>query len=59
MVLFFYSLLLNINNIHKNSIYIQPSKWAADIWRNFNVENVIKIKDSHDDHDHDIRSNKR
>lgn len=37
--------LLNINNIHKNSIYIQPSKWAADTWRNFNVENVIKIKE--------------
>ena len=35
--------LLNINNIHKNSIYIQPSKWAADTWRNFNVEKVIKI----------------
>ncbi len=37
--------LLNINNIHKNSIYIQPSKWAADTWRNFNVENIIKIKE--------------
>lgn len=37
--------LLNINNIHKNSIYIQPSKWAADTWRNLNVENIIKIKD--------------
>ena len=37
--------LLNINNIHNNSIYIQPSKWAADTWRNFNVEKVIKIKE--------------
>ena len=37
--------LLDINNIHKNSIYIQPSKWAADTWRNFNVENVLKIKE--------------
>ena len=37
--------LLNINNIYKNSIYIQPSKWAADTWRNFNVENIIKIKE--------------
>lgn len=37
--------LLNINNIHKNSIYIQPSKWAADTWRNLNVEKVIKIKE--------------
>ena len=37
--------LLKINNIHKNSIYIQPSKWAADIWKDFNVEKVIKIKE--------------
>lgn len=37
--------LLNINNIHKNSIYIQPSKWAAETWINFNVEKVIKIKE--------------
>lgn len=37
--------LLNINNIHKNSIYIQPSKWAADTWRNLNVEKVIQIKE--------------
>ena len=37
--------LLNINNIYKNSIYIQPSKWAADTWRNLNVENVIKVKE--------------
>jgi hypothetical protein len=37
--------LLKINNIHKNSIYIQPSKWAADIWKDFNVENIIKIKE--------------
>ena len=26
--------LLNINNIHNNSIYIQPSEWAADVWIN-------------------------
>jgi len=37
--------LLQINNIYKNSIYIQPSKWAANTWRNLNVENVIKIKE--------------
>ena len=37
--------LLAINNIHNNSIYIQPSKWAADTWRNLNVEKVIKIKE--------------
>jgi len=37
--------LLSINNINKNSIYIQPSKWAADTWRNFNVEKFITIKE--------------
>jgi len=36
--------LLSINNINKNSIYIQPSIWAADTWRNFNVEKFIPIK---------------
>ena len=36
--------LLSINNIHNNSIYIQPSIWAADTWRNFNVEKFIPIK---------------
>lgn len=37
--------LLNINNIYKNSIYIQPSKWVADDWKKRNVENVIKVKE--------------
>ena len=37
--------LLKINNMHKNSIYIQPSKWVADMWKNYNVENIIKIKE--------------
>ena len=36
--------LLSINNIHNNSVYIQPSIWAADTWRNFNVEKIIPIK---------------
>jgi hypothetical protein len=36
--------LLYINNIHNNSVYIQPSIWAADTWRDFNVENIIPIK---------------
>jgi hypothetical protein len=36
--------LLSINNIHNNSIYIQPSIWAAETWRNFNVEKIIPIK---------------
>jgi hypothetical protein len=36
--------LLSINNIHNNSIYIQPSIWAAETWRNFDVEKFIPIK---------------
>ena len=24
--------LFNINNEHKNCVYIQPSRWAADVW---------------------------
>lgn len=26
--------LLQINNIYKNSVYIQPSRWAVQIWEN-------------------------
>ena len=37
--------LLSINNTNNNSIYIQPSNWAADTWRNFNVEKIITIKE--------------
>ena len=37
--------LLSINNINKNSIYIHPSKWAANVWKNFNVESIIPIKE--------------
>ena len=37
--------LLSINNIHNNSIYIQPSKWAADTWRNYGVEKIIPIRE--------------
>jgi hypothetical protein len=37
--------LLSINNTHKNSIYIQPSTWAANTWKNVQgVENIIPIK---------------
>jgi hypothetical protein len=36
--------LINTNNIHKNSIYIQPSKWAADIWIKLGAENVLPIR---------------
>ena len=37
--------LLQINNINKNSIYIQPSNWVCQLWINFNVENIITIKE--------------
>jgi len=33
--------LNKINNIHKNSIYIQPSVWAKNAW--INVENIIPL----------------
>lgn len=36
--------LLEINNVHKNSIYIQPSKWAMETWKMFNVEQIIPLK---------------
>lgn len=36
--------LLYINNIHKNSIYIQPSDWASQVWRDMNAEKVIPVK---------------
>lgn len=35
--------LLKINNIHKNSIYIQPSEWAMNVWVNANRFLPIKI----------------
>ena len=36
--------LLAINNVHKNSVYIQPSKWAMDTWNMFNINNIISVK---------------
>lgn len=36
--------LMQINNINNNSIYIQPSNWVCQLWRNFNVEKIITIK---------------
>ena len=36
--------LMSINNIYKNSIYIQPSIWAANTWINFGAENIVPIK---------------
>lgn len=36
--------LLKINNVNKNSIYIQPSEWAANVWKNMGVERIIPIR---------------
>ena len=33
-----------INNIHKNSIYIQPSRWAAKTWKDRNAESILPVK---------------
>lgn len=37
-------LLYKINNVHKNSIYLQPSEWALNVWKKFNVESIIPLK---------------
>ena len=36
--------LLNINNVHKNSVYIQPSDWARDVWINKGAGTILPIK---------------
>ena len=36
--------LMYINNLHNNSIYIQPSEWVCKLWRSFNAENIIPLK---------------
>lgn len=36
--------LLQINNIHNNCIYIQPSEWASNVWKNMRAEKYISIK---------------
>jgi len=36
--------LLKINNIHKNSVYIQPSEWAMNVWVNMKATNFLPIK---------------
>lgn len=36
--------LHKIKNIHKNSIYIQPSEWVSQLWRDMKAESVIPIK---------------
>ena len=34
--------LLQINNIHKNSVYIQPSQWACESWKP--AEQMLPVK---------------
>tara|TARA_B100000401_G_scaffold215527_2_gene145470 strand:- start:4408 stop:5274 length:867 start_codon:yes stop_codon:yes gene_type:complete len=36
--------LCQIQNIHKNSIYIQPSDWATEVWMNSGAEKYIPVK---------------
>ena len=36
--------LLKINNIHKNSVYIQPSEWAMNVWVNMKATIFLPIK---------------
>ena len=36
--------LLSIKNIHKNSIYIQPSDWVVHLWKSMNAESCIPIR---------------
>ena len=38
------TMLHMINNIYNNSIYIQPSNWASDVWKNLNAENFIPLR---------------
>ena len=35
--------LYEINNIHKNSVYIQPSTWVVNLWKNMNAEQILPI----------------
>ena len=36
--------LTSINNVLNNSIYIQPSEWVRQLWKNKKAENVLPIK---------------
>lgn len=33
-----------LNNKYNNAIYIQPSEWAAETWRNMQAEKILPIK---------------
>lgn len=35
--------LRQINNIYKNSVYIQPSKWVVNLWKNKGSNDVLPI----------------
>jgi hypothetical protein len=36
--------LLYIKNNHGNAVYIQPSVWASNVWKNMNAESCLPIK---------------
>lgn len=36
--------LNEIHNIHKNAIYIQPSKWVTNLWKKMGAESILPIK---------------
>ena len=38
------NLLIINNNKYNNSIYIQPSKWATDVWKNMGADKILPIK---------------
>ena len=38
------NILSRINNINNNSIYIQPSDWVVNLWKNMNANKIIPIK---------------
>ena len=33
-----------LNNIHYNCIYIQPSEWCVNVWKQMDVERVVPLK---------------
>jgi hypothetical protein len=36
--------LINVNNTNNNAIYIQPSVWVYNLWRNMGAERHIEVK---------------
>ena len=35
--------LKNINNVHNNALYIQPSDWATEVWVQLNIKQYLPI----------------